>query len=56
MLISNFSHLEGVLVSAKHLKNNVVCIDGEPEPCPKVALLFLLILFLSCLTLPPFPN
>ena len=56
MLISNFSNLEGVWVSAKHLKNTVVCIDGEPEPCPKVALLFFLTLFLSCLTPPPFPN
>ena len=37
-LIINFSHLEGVSVSAKQLKD----IDGEPGPCPKTALLFLL--------------
>ena len=48
MLIHNFSYLEGVSGSAKHLKNNVVCIDGEPEPCPEVEL-FLLTFFLSCL-------
>ena len=46
--VSFFKELEDILLC--------VCLEKEPEPCPKVALLFLLILFLSCLTLPPFPN
>ena len=38
-LIVNFSHLEGVSVSAKWLKDIVVCFcDGETGPCPKAAL------------------
>ena len=44
LLILNFSHLEGVSVSAKQLRDIVVCIDGDLGPCPKAALdsLFLL--------------
>ena len=39
-LITDFSHLEGVSVSAKQLKDIVVCIsiDGEIGPCLKAAL------------------
>ena len=37
----NFSHLMGVLVSAKQLKDIVRCIlEGELGPCPKAALSF----------------
>ena len=45
-LIINFSHLEGISVSAKQLKDIVVCIsiDGETGPYPKAAL--------GCLFLP----
>ena len=39
--VVNFSHLVGVSVSAKQLKD-IVCVslEGEPGPCPKATLLF----------------
>ena len=37
-----YSHPEGLSISAKQLKDTLVCIDGEPRPCPKAVLLFLL--------------
>ena len=53
LLIINFSHLEGVSVSAKQLKDIVACIlDGEPGPCPKAALLFLLTVCFSLVSHP----
>ena len=54
-LIANFSHLEGASVFAKQLKDIVVCIDGEPGPCPKAALLFLLTVCFS-LVWHPLPS
>ena len=38
LTISNFSHLEGVSVFAKQLKDTIVSADGEIGPCPKAAL------------------
>ena len=38
----NFSHLIGVSVSAKQLKDIVINIPGRIRTCPKAALLFLL--------------
>ena len=52
----NLFHLVEVSVSAKQLKDVLMCIlEGESGPCPKAALLFL-----DCSSLvsssPPFPN
>ena len=55
-LIVNFSHLAGVSASAKQLKGIGVCnVDGEPGPCPKAALLFLLTVGFS-LVAHPLPS
>ena len=45
LLILKFSHLEGVSVSAKQLRDIVLCTDGKPGPCLKAALLFLLTVY-----------
>ena len=56
-LIINFSHLKGVSVSAKQLKDIVMGTDGESGARPK-AVLFV---SLDCLSVPdyaspPIPN
>ena len=54
-LTVNFSHMVGVSVSAKQLKDTLcVSLEGEPGPCPKAALLFLLIA--PPLSLHPLPS
>ena len=52
--IVNIFHLAGILVPVEELKNIVIYIslEEEPGPCPKVALLFLLLFLLSL----PFPD
>ena len=53
----NFSHVVGVSVSAKQLKDIVRCIlEGELRPCPKAALSFLKFFTASPLSLHTVPS